>query len=37
MVWKIFKGRNPFAGGESRFFEILSRQSSKSLDGLEAL
>jgi predicted phosphate transport protein (TIGR00153 family) len=37
MVWKIFKGRNSFAGGESRFFEILSRQSSKSLDGLEAL
>jgi predicted phosphate transport protein (TIGR00153 family) len=32
-----FKRRNPFHDGQSRFFEILSRQASKTLEGLEAL
>jgi len=32
-----FKKRKPFPNGESRFFEILSRQSSKTVEGLEAL
>jgi len=32
-----FSRKKPFHGGESQFFEILSRQASKTLDGLEAL
>ena len=32
-----FKKRKPFRDSESRFFEILSRQASKTLEGLEAL
>src|SRR4030066_50839 len=32
-----FKKRKPFPNGESRFFEILSRQSLKTVEGLEAL
>jgi predicted phosphate transport protein (TIGR00153 family) len=32
-----FKRRKPFQGSQSRFFEILSRQASKTLEGLEAL
>ena len=32
-----FSRKKPFHTGESRFFEILSRQASKTLDGLEAL
>jgi predicted phosphate transport protein (TIGR00153 family) len=37
MVWDIFKRKKPFSGSENRFFELLARQSSKSLEGLEAL
>ncbi|NWF93432.1 MAG: DUF47 family protein [Syntrophaceae bacterium] len=37
MVWNIFKNKKPFSGRESRFFELLARQSLKSLEGLEAL
>jgi len=36
MVLGIFKKR-PFHGAESRFFDLLSRQSAKALEGLEAL
>jgi predicted phosphate transport protein (TIGR00153 family) len=32
-----FKKRKPFPNGESRFFDILSRQSLKTVEGLEAL
>jgi len=37
MVFGIFKRKKPFSGSESRFFDILSRQSSKTLEGLDAL
>jgi len=37
MVWDIFKRKKPFSGSENRFFELLAHQSSKSLEGLEAL
>jgi hypothetical protein len=37
MVWDIFKSKKPFSGSENRFFELLAHQSSKSLEGLEAL
>jgi predicted phosphate transport protein (TIGR00153 family) len=37
VVWNIFKRGKPFANGESRFFDIICRQSLKSLEGLEAL
>ncbi len=37
MVLGIFKRRKPFPGDESHFFDILSRQSSKTVEGLEAL
>jgi len=33
----IFKRKKPFSNGESRFFDHLSRQSSKGTEGLEAL
>ncbi|OGP95277.1 MAG: hypothetical protein A2157_13855 [Deltaproteobacteria bacterium RBG_16_47_11] len=32
-----FKRRKPFHDSQGRFFEILSRQASKTLEGLEAL
>jgi predicted phosphate transport protein (TIGR00153 family) len=32
-----FKRRKPFQSSQSRFFDILSRQASKALEGLEAL
>jgi len=32
-----FKKRKPFPNGKSQFFEILSRQAAKTLEGLEAL
>ena len=32
-----FKKRKPFPDGKSQFFEILSRQAAKTLEGLEAL
>ena len=35
MFW--FKKRKPFPGSKSQFFEILSRQAAKTLEGLEAL
>jgi len=37
MVWNIFKSKNPFLKSESSFFDLLSRQSSKTVEGLEAL
>jgi hypothetical protein len=37
MVLGFFKGKKPFSGSESRFFDLLSRQSSKTVEGLEAL
>jgi predicted phosphate transport protein (TIGR00153 family) len=37
MVFGIFKRKKPFAGNGGRFFDLLSRQSSKTLEGLEAL
>jgi hypothetical protein len=37
MAWNIFKNKKPFTNGESRFFDLLSRQSSKTVEGLEAL
>jgi len=32
-----FRKKTPFSNGENRFFELLSRQSSKTVEGLEAL
>jgi predicted phosphate transport protein (TIGR00153 family) len=32
-----FKRRKPFPNGKSQFFEILSHQAAKTLEGLEAL
>ena len=32
-----FKKRKPFPDSKSRFFEILSRQSAKTVEGLEVL
>ncbi len=32
-----FKRRKPFQSSQGRFFDILSRQASKALEGLEAL
>jgi hypothetical protein len=37
MVWGIFKRNKPFSNSEDRFFELLARQSSKTVEGLEAL
>lgn len=37
MVFNFLRRRKPFSGSESRFFDILSRQSAKTLEGLEAL
>jgi hypothetical protein len=36
MVWKVLK-RKSFTGNEGRFYDLLSRQSAKTLEGLEAL
>ncbi len=33
----IFGRKKPFSGNEGRFFDILSRQSAKTVEGLEAL
>ncbi len=35
MFW--FKKKKPFQNGDNRFFELLFRQSSKTVEGLEAL
>ena len=32
-----FRKKKPFSNGENRFFELLFRQSSKTVEGLEAL
>ncbi len=37
MILGIFKRRKTFSRSESRFFDLLSRQSSKAVEGLEAL
>ncbi len=37
MVFGIFKRKTQFSGSESRFFDILFQQSSKTMEGLEAL
>jgi len=37
MVFDFLRRRKIFSGSESRFFDILSRQSAKTLEGLEAL
>jgi len=37
MVFDFLRRRKPFSGSESRFFDILSHQSAKTLEGLEAL
>ena len=37
MVFGFFKGKKLFSSGESRFFGLLSRQSTKGVEGLEAL
>src|SRR4030042_4735289 len=37
MVMGIFVRKKPFSGNEGRFFDILSRQSLKTVEGLEAL
>ncbi len=37
MVFGVLRRKKPFSNGESRFFDLLSRQSSKGMEGLEAL
>lgn len=37
MVFDFLKRKKPFSGSENRFFDLLSRQSLKSIEGLEAL
>ncbi len=37
MALGIFKGKKPFPSNADRFFELLARQSSKTVEGLEAL
>ncbi len=37
MVLGIFKKKRPFPSHQDRFFDILSRQSAKTVEGLEAL
>ncbi|MDI7261025.1 MAG: DUF47 family protein [Thermodesulfobacteriota bacterium] len=37
MVWNFLKSKKLFSGSESRFFDLLYRQSSKTMEGLEAL
>ena len=32
-----FRKKNPFSNGENRFFDLLCRQSAKTVEGLEAL
>jgi len=33
----IFGRKKPFSGSEGRFFDILSSQAAKTLEGLDAL
>lgn len=37
MVLDIFKRKKAFSGNEGHFFDLLSRQSAKTVEGLEAL
>jgi len=37
MVWNFLKSKKSFSGHESRFYDLLFRQSSKTLEGLQAL
>jgi predicted phosphate transport protein (TIGR00153 family) len=37
MILGIFGRKKPFSGSEGRFFELLSRQCLKTVEGLEAL
>lgn len=37
MVFDFLRRRKPFSGSENRFFDLLSQQSSKSIEGLDAL
>jgi len=37
MVFDFLRRKKPFSGSENRFFDLLSRQSLKSIEGLEAL
>ncbi|OGP93448.1 MAG: hypothetical protein A2157_19515 [Deltaproteobacteria bacterium RBG_16_47_11] len=37
MVLGLFKRKKPFHSHEGRFFELLAQQSSKTVEGLEAL
>ncbi|MCX8117301.1 MAG: DUF47 family protein [Desulfobacterota bacterium] len=37
MVFDFLKRKRPFSGSENRFFDLLARQASKSLEGLDAL
>ena len=37
MVWNFLKSRKWFEGNECSFYDLLSRQSSKTMEGLEAL
>jgi len=37
MVFDFLRRKKPFSGSENRFFDLLSRQSAKSIEGLEAL
>ncbi|MDO9542070.1 MAG: DUF47 family protein [Kiritimatiellia bacterium] len=37
MALNIFRRKKPFSSSENRFFDLLSRQSAKTMEGLEAL
>ncbi|MBM4306872.1 MAG: DUF47 family protein [Deltaproteobacteria bacterium] len=37
MVFDFLRRKKPFSGSENRFFDLLSRQALKSIEGLEAL
>jgi predicted phosphate transport protein (TIGR00153 family) len=37
MVFDFLRRKKSFSGGENRFFELLTHQSSKSIEGLDAL
>ncbi len=37
MVFDFLRKKKPFSGSEDRFFDLLSRQSQKSIEGLDAL
>lgn len=37
MVFDFLRKKKPFSSSENRFFDLLSRQSAKSIEGLDAL